>query len=80
MTRIGPNDLVTNEVELVLRMSAVRAAYTRSEAYNVTQFDLEVNHVFSERDEQRHLDLRRRLASGVRGQRLPRPAEGLMVM
>lgn len=68
MARIGPNDLVTNDLEYVLRMSAVRSAYTRSEAYNVTQFDLEVNHVFSERDEKRHLDLRRRLASGVRGQ------------
>ena len=46
-------------------MSAVRSPYSKSEFYSGTQFDLELNHVFSERDEKRHLELRRRLTPGV---------------
>ncbi len=66
VARIGPNDLVTDDPELLIKMSAVRSPYSKSETYSGTQFDLELNHVFSERDEKRHLDLRRRLTPGVR--------------
>ena len=58
--RIGPNDL-----DYVIKMSSVRSRYARSEAYAVTQFDLEINHVFSERNEARYLELRRQLAPEV---------------
>lgn len=46
-------------------MSAVRSPYTKSDFYSGTQFDLEVNHIFSETNESRHLDLRHKLSSGV---------------
>ena len=63
--RISPNELVTNDLDLIYKMSAVRSSYTRSSTYDSTAFDWEVNHVFSERDEARHLELRRKLAPGV---------------
>ena len=65
VARIGPNDLVTDDPDLLIKMSAVRSPYSKSEFYSGTQFDLELNHVFSERDEKRHLELRRRLTPGV---------------
>ena len=65
VARIGPNDLVTDDADLLIRMSAVRSPYSKSETYSGTQFDPELNHVFSERDETRHLELRRKLTPGV---------------
>ncbi len=65
VARIGPNDLVTDDADLLIKMSAVRSPYSKSETYSGTQFDPELNHVFSERDEARHLELRRKLTPGV---------------
>jgi hypothetical protein len=64
--RISPNDIVTDDLDHVLKMSAVRSTYTRSDVYSSTAFDWQVNHVFSERNEARHNELRAKLASGVR--------------
>ncbi|KAL8921692.1 MAG: hypothetical protein Q9208_005621 [Pyrenodesmia sp. 3 TL-2023] len=71
LARIGPNDLVTNDADLLRRMSAIRSPYTRSEWYSGTQFDHSMNHVFSERDEARHRDLRNRMSSGYSGTENP---------
>ncbi|KAL8729758.1 MAG: hypothetical protein Q9181_004886 [Wetmoreana brouardii] len=71
LVRIGPNDLVTNDADLLRRMSAIRSPYTKSEWYSGTQFDRSMNHVFSERDEARHRDLRNRMASGYSGNENP---------
>lgn len=65
LTRIGPNDLVTNDPTIIRRMSAVRSPYTRSDWYNATAFSHTLNHVFCERDEERHVDLRNKLIPGV---------------
>ncbi|KAL9577691.1 MAG: hypothetical protein Q9212_006204, partial [Teloschistes hypoglaucus] len=67
LARIGPNDLVTNDADLLRRMSAIRSPYTKSEWYSGTQFDPHMNHVFSERNEARHRDLRNRMSSGYSG-------------
>ncbi|KAL8955438.1 MAG: hypothetical protein Q9183_006646, partial [Haloplaca sp. 2 TL-2023] len=67
LARIGPNDVVTNDADLRRRMSAIRSPYTKSEWYSGTQFDPGMNHVFSERDEVRHRDLRNRMSSGYSG-------------
>ncbi|KAL8870024.1 MAG: hypothetical protein Q9174_003832, partial [Haloplaca sp. 1 TL-2023] len=67
LVRIGPNDLVTNDADFLRRMSAIRSPYTKSEWYSGTQFDPGMNHVFSERDEVRHRDLRNRMSSGYSG-------------
>ncbi|KAL8724299.1 MAG: hypothetical protein Q9166_008030, partial [cf. Caloplaca sp. 2 TL-2023] len=71
LVRIGPNDLVTNDADLLRRMSAIRSPYTKSEWYSGTQFDRSMNHVFSERDEARHRDLRNRMAPGYSGTENP---------
>ncbi len=65
LARISPNDLVTDDPEILRRMSAVRSPYTRSDWYDATSFNHMLNHVFSERDEMRHLDLRAKMTSGV---------------
>ncbi|KAL2852325.1 cytochrome P450 [Aspergillus pseudodeflectus] len=67
LVRIGPNDLVTDDPEIIRRMSAVRSPYTRSDWYNATAFSHKLNHVFCERDEQRHIDLRNKLIPGYSG-------------
>ena len=66
VVRISPDTLVTDDVDLLLRMSAVRSPYSKGDFYQGTQFDMEVNHIFSEINEARHLDLRSKLSSGVR--------------
>ena len=71
LARIGPNDLVTNDADLLRRMSAIRSPYTKSEWYSGTQFDPGMNHVFSERDEARHRDLRNRMSAGYSGNENP---------
>ena len=71
VARIGPNDLVTSDPDLLRRMSAIRSPYTKSEWYSGTQFDRGMNHIFSERDEVRHRDLRNRMAPGYAGSENP---------
>jgi hypothetical protein len=66
IARIGPNDLVTDDAQLLRRMSGVRSQYTRSEWYDGTSFNHKLDHVFSERNEARHNDLRAKMTSGVR--------------
>ncbi|KAK3687933.1 cytochrome P450 [Podospora appendiculata] len=65
--RVSPNDIVTDDLDHVLAMSAVRSPYRRSEIYSNVKFDFDLDHVFSERDEGRHLELRRKLAAGYSG-------------
>jgi hypothetical protein len=65
LARIGPRDLVTDDPQLLRRMSAVRSPYTRSDWYDGTSFNHKLDHVFSERNEARHNDLRAKLTSGV---------------
>jgi regulator of protease activity HflC (stomatin/prohibitin superfamily) len=65
--RVSPNDIVTDDLDHILAMSSVRSPYGRSEIYSNVKFDYEMDHVFSERNEKRHLELRRKLASGVSG-------------
>ncbi|KAM7188913.1 Cytochrome P450 [Rhypophila sp. PSN 637] len=65
--RVSPNDIVTDNLDHVLAMSSVRSPYGRSEIYSNVKFDFEMDHVFSERNEGRHQELRRKLAAGYSG-------------
>lgn len=65
LTRIGPNDLVTDDPQIIRKISAVRSPYTRSDWYNATAFSHSLNHVFCERNEERHVELRNKLVPGV---------------
>lgn len=63
--RIGPNELVTNDPDVLRRMSAVRSLYTRSEWYDGARLEPEYDSMFSERNEERHNMLRSKAAIGV---------------
>lgn len=62
IVRIGPNELVTNDPDVLRRMSAVRSPYTRSAWYDGAR--LEPDSMFSERNEERHNMLRSKAAIG----------------
>lgn len=65
LARIGPNHLVTDDVDLLRHMSAARSVYTRSDWYDGMKLDPNVNNVISERNDQRHTALRAKMAAGV---------------
>ncbi|KAI3337026.1 cytochrome P450 [Xylariaceae sp. AK1471] len=65
--RVSPDDIVTNDLDYVLAMSAVRSTHRRSDVYSNVKFDFELDHVFSELNEDRHQELRRKLAAGYSG-------------
>lgn len=65
LVRIGPNHLVTDDPEVLKRMSAVRSPYRRSIWYEGMQLEPGYFNVISERDEERHNDLRAKMAAGV---------------
>jgi len=67
LARIGPNDLVTCDPEIIRKMGAVRSPYRRSDWYKATAFDHRLSHVFCEVDEARHIDLRNKLIPGYSG-------------
>ena len=66
LARIGPNHLVTDDVDMLRHMSAARSVYTRSDWYDGMKLDPTVNNVISERNDQRHTALRAKMAAGVR--------------
>jgi len=72
LVRIGPNDLVTDDADILRRMNALRSPYVRSDWYNATAFSHELNHAFCETDERRHNELRNKLIPGVRSRQLDR--------
>lgn len=65
LARIAPNLLVTNDVDLLRHMNAVRSPYKRADWYDGMKLDPKVNNVASERDEARHTSLRAKMSSGV---------------
>jgi hypothetical protein len=66
LVRIGPSEVVTDDPEVIRRINAVRSPYKRSNWYDATAFDHSRNHVFSERDEAKHAELRNQMIPGVR--------------
>jgi hypothetical protein len=66
IVRIGPNQLVTNDPEVLRKISAVRSPYRRSNWYDGMRLEADHDHVLSERDENRHNALRAKMAAGVR--------------
>ncbi|RDW65159.1 hypothetical protein BP5796_09851 [Coleophoma crateriformis] len=67
IVRIGPTELVTNDPDVLRRMSAVRSSYQRSEWYDGVRLEPEYDSMISERDEERHNALRSKLAVGYSG-------------
>jgi hypothetical protein len=66
IARIGPNTLVTNSPDLVIRMSAVRSLYRRSDFYAAAKVQPGKDNTFSQMDEEKHTRRRAQMADGVR--------------
>ena len=62
---IGPNHLITDDPEVILRMNAARSQYGRSDWYKSQRVDPFHENMFSHRDLLKHDSLRRKVASGV---------------
>ncbi|KAK3348834.1 cytochrome P450 [Lasiosphaeria hispida] len=67
LARIGPNELVTDDPELLRRMMAVRSAYTRGPWYDALRFDPTRDNLLSQRDDVAHNQLRAKMAAGYAG-------------
>jgi hypothetical protein len=66
IARIGPNTVVTSDEDLVRKMNAFRGStYTRSKWYKGFKLDADRENLFTELDEQKHLNLRNRVTIGV---------------
>ena len=65
IVRIAPTQLITNDPEVFRRTSPVRSGYRRSNWYTGTRIEADHGHTLSERDEDRHNELRAKLAAGV---------------
>ncbi|KAK1997896.1 cytochrome P450 [Colletotrichum falcatum] len=67
LARVGPNDLLNDDPELLKRMLAVRSEYRRSDWYDGMRFNPVKNNVLSSRDEDEHSKLRSKMAAGYSG-------------
>lgn len=65
VARVGPNTLVTDDPEVVKRMWAVRSRYKKADFYDAVRFDPTRDNIISERDDERHNELRAKMAAGV---------------
>lgn len=65
VVRIGPNDLVTNDAELLRRMWAVRSPYRKGAWYQAVRFDPTRDNIISMRNDHDHNELRAKMAIGV---------------
>jgi hypothetical protein len=66
VARIGPNDLLTNDPEILRRMhNSVRTQYTRSDFYKAARMDPDRVNIAAERDDKRHTKQRMKMAPGV---------------
>jgi hypothetical protein len=71
VVRIGPNELLTDDPDLVRRMSAARSAYTRSSWYTPLRMDPYDEGLFSLTDTAAHDRLKAKLSFGYGGKENP---------
>merc|ERR1712000_84614 len=67
LVRVGPNELATDDPEVLRRMMAVRSTYTRGPWYNALRFEAGKDNLFSQRDDEAHMKLRNKMAAGYSG-------------
>ena len=71
LARIGPNNLITSDPDLIRRMNAPRSDYRRGDWYNAMRFKPGFDNTLSERREDRHKELREKMAAGYAGKENP---------
>lgn len=66
LSRIGPNDLLCSDPDVIRRMSSARSKYRRSTFYSSFAFNPDRDTMLSTTDENVHADLKVKTAAGVR--------------
>ncbi|KAH7113658.1 hypothetical protein B0J13DRAFT_681726 [Dactylonectria estremocensis] len=67
VARVGPNDLITSDPELMKRMLNVRTHYKRSAWYDAMRLDPTKDNVLSQRNDELHASTRSKMAAGYSG-------------
>jgi hypothetical protein len=65
LARIGPNTLITTDIDQIVRMNAPRSPYVRSDWYLGFRLAPGIDNVFSMRDEKMHTRRRAQMNLGV---------------
>jgi hypothetical protein len=79
IARIGPDTVVTCDEDLFRKMNAYRGStYTKGNWYKAFKFDADQENLFSQIDEEKHMNLRNRVTAGVRTNFL-RPTLSLLI-
>ncbi|KAJ9660997.1 hypothetical protein H2201_006725 [Coniosporium apollinis] len=71
LARIGPNHLLTSDEGLIRRINAPRSPYRRSGWYSTFRFKPRADNLISEVNEEKHDELRRKMAAGYSGKEVP---------
>ncbi|KAH8886371.1 cytochrome P450 [Thozetella sp. PMI_491] len=71
LARIGPKTLVTDDPELIKRMSSARSAYSRSSYYSCLRLHPRLHNMFSTLDRDQHDDIKARTAAGYTSREVP---------
>ncbi|KAI9051984.1 hypothetical protein LZ554_004238 [Drepanopeziza brunnea f. sp. 'monogermtubi'] len=71
LARMGPDTLITNSPELVMRMSAARSPYTKGDWYHSVKIPPYQHNIFSEDDEKKHTRRRAQMIEGYSGRTNP---------
>ncbi|KAH6629589.1 cytochrome P450 [Boeremia exigua] len=67
LARVGPNELVTSDPELLRKIMSVRSAYSRGPWYDAWKLEAGTHNLFSMRDEVAHTSLRKKMTAGYSG-------------
>lgn len=65
LVRIGPNELLSADPDVLRRMSAARSSYTKGSFYESGRLTPGVDNVVSMRDEETHKKMRARMWTAV---------------
>ncbi|KAI9659587.1 MAG: hypothetical protein M1831_003668 [Alyxoria varia] len=63
LARIGPNHVITNDPEVTRKILAVRSRYRRARWFDAMSIDPHIRNIISEKDSEKHNQLRSKLAS-----------------
>ena len=71
LVRIGPNDLMTDDPDMIKHMNGARSSYVRSSWYSSVKLDPYGEALFEELDNKAHDKLKGKLAHGYGGREVP---------
>ncbi|KAI9817913.1 MAG: hypothetical protein M1832_004533 [Thelocarpon impressellum] len=77
LARIGPNNILTHDPDIIRRMSAVRSPYIKSDWWDGMKLDPGQDNILSQQDEAKHSALRMKMAAGYAGKENPKLEESI---